>query len=131
VTENLDLEVPITIDGTNYGAPLENFKTALRAAGLESVNLWIGTGGLAVARLVVPVLKPKAYLPVHWDGLWGAFETGVPHPYTDAPLGEFLQKSGVQLLSPHQYGDKWRLDARGVRPVPNDALKRTLGWSKN
>src|SRR5262249_27416603 len=76
----VDLQVPIVIDGKNYGAPLDNLKTALKDAGLQSVDLWIGTGGQAVAKLVVPVLKPKAYLPVHWDGLYGAFQAGVPRP---------------------------------------------------
>ena len=58
--------------------------------GSRRVDLWIGTGGRAVAALVLPVIKPKAYLPVHWDGLYGAFEAGVPRPYADAPLEELL-----------------------------------------
>jgi hypothetical protein len=92
------------------------------------VDLWIGTGGLPIAQLVQPVLKTKAYLPVHWDGLWGAFEKGVPQPYSDPALEGFLRQSGVQLLKPTQYMDKWRLDRRGVRPLPNDAVKKALGF---
>ena len=126
----VDLSVPIVVDGTDYGAPIENLKAALRAEGLESVDLWIGTGGLAIAQLVLPVVKAKAYLPVHWDGLWGAFEAGVPKPYSDSPLEEFLVKSGVRLIKPIQYMDKWRLDPKGVRPVPNNAVKQALGFSK-
>jgi hypothetical protein len=126
----VDLQVPIVVRGTNYGAPLENLKAALRAEALESVDLWIGTGGLSIAQLVVPLLKPKAYLPVHWDGLWGAFDSGVPRAYSDPALEAFLTKSRVQLVNPHQYLDKWRLDRRGVRPVQNDAVKQALGFSK-
>ena len=126
----LDLHVPIVVGGTNYGAPIENLQAALKAAGLESVDLWIGTGGLSTAQLVLPVIKPKAYLPVHWDGLWGAFQAGVPQPYSDPALEEFLKKAGVNLLTPVQYLDKWRLDRNGVRPLPNDALKQALGFSK-
>jgi hypothetical protein len=37
----------------------------MRDAGLESVDLWTGTGGAAVAKLVLPLRRPKAYLPVH------------------------------------------------------------------
>ena len=126
----VDLHLPIIVDGTNYGAPLDNLKAALRAEGLDSVDLWVGTGGVSVAQLVLPVLKPKAYLPVHWDGLWGAFEAGVPRPYADPTLEALLTKSGVELLRPRQYLDKWRLDRRGVRPLRNDVVKQTLGFSK-
>ena len=127
----VDLNVPIVIGGTDYGAPIENLKAALKAEGLESVDLWIGTGGLSIAQLVLPVVKAKAYLPVHWDGLWGAFQAGVPQPYSDPALEEFLAKSGVHLIKPSQYLDKWRLDLKGVRPVPNDVAKQALGFAKS
>jgi L-ascorbate metabolism protein UlaG (beta-lactamase superfamily) len=124
----VDLDVPIVVGGTNYGAPIENLKATLAAAGLESVDLWIGTGGLPLAQRVLPVLKPKAYLPIHWDGLWGAFEAGVPQPYSDPPLEDVLKNSGVTLIRPVQYFDKWRLDRHGVKTVPNTSIQRTLGF---
>ena len=85
-------------------------------------------GGFPLAKLVVPVLKPKAYLPIHWDGLWGAFEAGIPQAYSDPPLEEFLERSGIRLVRPTQYFDKWRLDRKGVRSVPNAARKKALGF---
>jgi hypothetical protein len=124
-----DLQVPIVVGGTNYGAPLENLTSALKAEGLASVDLWIGSPGLPVAQLIVPVLKPKAYLPVHWDGLWGAFQAGVPQPFSDPAMEAFLQKSGVQVVKPLQYMDRWRLDRSGIRPVPNATVKKALGFS--
>jgi hypothetical protein len=124
----VDLDVPIIVGRSNYGAPIENLKAALEGAGLNGVDLWIGTGGLAMAKLVLPVLKPKAYLPIHWDGLWGAFEAGVPQPYADPPLEDFLRSSGVSLIRPVQYFDKWRLDRQGIRSVPNAAAKKALGF---
>jgi hypothetical protein len=78
----------------------------------------------------VPVLKPRAYLPIHWDGLWGVFEAGAPQPYSDPPLEEFLRSSSVTLVKPVQYFDKWRLDRKGVRPLANDAIKKALGFSR-
>jgi hypothetical protein len=39
----------------------------MRDAGLESVDLRIGASA-AVAKPVLALLRPKAYLPVHWDG---------------------------------------------------------------
>jgi len=125
----VDLHVPVVVGGVDYGAPIENLKLAMRDARLTSVDLWIGSSALAVARLVVPVLRPKAYLPVHWDGLWGAFDAGAPKPYADAALEDFLKTSGVGLVRPAQYMDKWRLDRTGVRPVPNAEVKKALGFN--
>jgi hypothetical protein len=123
----VDIDVPIVIKGVNYGAPIENLKRAMRDAGLDSVDLWIGTGGLPVAQLVVPVLKPKAHIPIHWDGLWESFEAGMPWPFSDPADEDFLAKAGVILIKPGQYMDKWRLDATGIRSVANSEIKRALG----
>jgi hypothetical protein len=124
----LDLRAPVVIDGTNFGAPLDNLRLAMKAAGLESVDLWIATGGRDVAALVLPVLHPKAYLPVHWDGLFGAFKAGPPQPYSDAPLASLLEQAGVEMIVPKQYMDRWRLDRSGVHPIPNTNIKRKLGF---
>ena len=125
----VDLQQPIVVDGIDYGAPLDNLKEAMRAAGLTSVDLWIGTGGVPVANLVLPVLRPKAFLPVHWDGLYGAFLAGVPRAYADPPLERTLAAAHVALVRPAQYMDKWRLDRQGIHAVPNDAVKRALGFT--
>jgi hypothetical protein len=125
----VDLDAPIVVEGVDYGAPIENLKAAMRDAGLESVDLWIGTGGAAVARLMLPVLKPRSYLPVHWDGLWDSFSAGMPRPFSDPGLEQVLAAAGVNLLKPAQYMDKWRLDSKGMRPVANADVKRALGFS--
>ncbi|MEO8606184.1 MAG: hypothetical protein ABI629_26675 [bacterium] len=124
----VDLRAPIVVDGKNYGAPLDNLSAAMKAAGVESVDLWIATGGRDVAELVLPVLHPKAYLPVHWDGLYGAFKAGPPQPFSDAPLAALLAERGVRMVVPTRYMDKWRLDAKGVRPVDNSAVQQRLGF---
>jgi hypothetical protein len=124
----VDLREPIVVDGKNYGAPLENLRSALKSAGIDSVDLWIATGGRAVAELVLPVLRPKAYLPVHWDGLYGAFKAGPPQPYGDAALEALLTQAGVEKIVPRQYMDRWRLDRNGVHVIENDVVKRKLGF---
>jgi len=124
----VDLQKPVVVGGKDYGAPIENLAAAMKDAGLTSVDLWIGSGGAAIARLVLPVLKPRAYLPVHWDGLWSPFEAGVPQPYSDAALETLLGASGVTLVRPVQYMDKWRLDRAGVHPQSNAAVKQALGF---
>jgi L-ascorbate metabolism protein UlaG (beta-lactamase superfamily) len=122
-----DLAKPIVIDGRDFGAPLENLRVALRAAGLDHVDLWIGTGGAEIASLVLPVLKPAAYMPVHWDGLFDPFKAGPPAPYADAQLEKFLAEKGVTLIKPVQYMDKWRLDRDGVHALDNRHVKSALG----
>jgi L-ascorbate metabolism protein UlaG (beta-lactamase superfamily) len=123
----VDLATPIVIDGRNFGAPLGNLRAALRAAGLERVDLWIGTGGVEIASLVLPVLKPRAYMPVHWDGLFEPFKSGPPAPYADAQLEKLLAEEGVALIKPKQYMDKWRLDRDGIRALDNRPVKSALG----
>ncbi len=124
----VDLAVPIVIEGRDYGAPIENLRRALRDAGLQRVDLWIGTGGAEIATLLLPLLKPTAYLPVHWDGLWGAFKAGPPAPFSDASLEKLLAASGVSLIRPTQYMDKWRLDHSGVHAIDNQKVKSRLGF---
>ena len=124
----VDLAAPIVLNGVNYGAPIENVRTALRAAGLESVDLWIGSGSTEVMKLVQPVLRPKTFIPVHWDGLWNSFTAGVTTPYSDPSTETFMREAGVQVLAPLQYMDKWRLSRTGVEQVGNAAVKRALGF---
>jgi L-ascorbate metabolism protein UlaG (beta-lactamase superfamily) len=122
-----DLTQPILVNGVNYGAPLSNLAAALADASLTHVDLWIATGGAPVAQLVVPLLHPKAYLPVHWDGLFGAFRAGAP-VFSDNALSQYLSSQGVQLVTPVQYMDKWSLSPSGIVPVSNSQVKQALGF---
>ena len=123
----VDLHRPIVVDGVSYGAPLDNLRAAMRDAGLQSVDLWIGAGSEAVARLVLPVLRPSAYVPLHWDDFFAPFQAGVSAPYSDPPTRRLLDSAGVRLVAPAQYMDRWRLDTRGMHAVDNGAAKRALG----
>jgi hypothetical protein len=124
----VDLESPIVVGGVNHGIPLENLRAAMRAARLVSVDLWIGSASTAVARLVLPVLHPRAFLPVHWDDFWEAFLAGTSQPWSDPSLERLLSAQGIRVVRPAQYMDKWRLDVHGVRPMPNDGEKAALGF---
>ncbi|HEV3189932.1 MAG TPA: hypothetical protein VGY54_05510, partial [Polyangiaceae bacterium] len=122
-----DLAKPIVVDGIDYGAPLSNLAAALTDASLTHVDLWIGTGGAPVAQLVVPLLHPKAYLPIHWDGLFRAFHAGAP-AFSDNALSNYLTSQGVQLVTPVQYMDKWSLSPSGIVPVDNKQVQHALGF---
>jgi hypothetical protein len=121
----MDLDVPIVIDGFDYGAPLENLKAAMRDAKLDRVDLWVGAGGDPVAQLVLPVVRPKAYLPVHWDNFYAPFLSRPP-TYSDSALAATLVAQHVRLVTPVQVMDKFRLDRNGVKPVANAVVKEAL-----
>jgi len=125
-----DLDKDIHVDGVNYGAPLANLAAAMADAGLKSVDVWIGTGGAPVAKLIVPVIRPKVYLPSHWDGLFNPFWPGMPFPFKDDALTAYLNAEKVALMPQQQYFDSYRLDARGVSMKPNGEVKKKLGFTE-
>ena len=101
----------------------------MKDAGLTQVDAWIGTGGLAVAEMIVPVIRPKTYLPSHWDGLFNSFWAGLPYPYKDDPLRDYLATQKVKLAPETQYFDKFILTGIGVSTDTNHAVKSKLGFA--
>lgn len=124
-----DLDKDIQIDGVNYGSPLNNLRAAMRDAGLTQVDAWIGTGGKPVAELVVPVIRPKHYIPSHWDGLFNPFWAGLPYPFKDDALQAYLREQNIALHPQKQYFDKFILTKSGVQTDANVALKQKLGFA--
>jgi L-ascorbate metabolism protein UlaG (beta-lactamase superfamily) len=124
-----DLDKDIHVDGVNYGAPLANLAAAMKDAGLQSVDAWIGTGGAPLAKLIVPVIRPKVYIPSHWDGLFNSFWKGMPYPFKDDALKTYLDAEKVALMPEQQYFDSYRLDAGGVTTLPNGDVKKKLGFA--
>ncbi len=124
-----DIDMPIVVGGVDHGAPLANLEAAMADAGLDRVDLWIGTGGYPVASRVVPVLWPDYYLPIHWDGLWEPFEAGLSRLYAGGEPEAYFRDVGVELTPPAQFMDRWRLDVAGLEPVNNDGVKNALGFA--
>jgi len=124
-----DLDKDVIVDGVSFGSPLGNLAAAMKDAGITQVDAWIGTGGLPVAQLVVPVLKPKAYLPNHWDGLFNPFWPGMPYPFKDDALRTYLDGQKIMLVPETQYFDKFVLTRSGVAADGNAAVKGKLGFS--
>lgn len=122
-----DLDKDIIVDGVNHGSPVLNLTAAMKDAGVTHVDVWIGTGGSAVAERIVPVLRPKVYIPSHWDGLFNPLWAGMPYPFKDDALEAYLKAENVELVRPTQYFDKYVLTHNGVTVDANHALKRKLG----
>jgi hypothetical protein len=123
-----DLDKDIVVDGVNYGSPIGNLAAAMKDAGIEQVDAWIGTGGKPVAEMVVPVIHPKAYLPSHWDGLFNAFWPGIPYPFKDDALRGYLDSQKVSFVPESQYFDKFVLSKAGVTTEVNHDVKSKLGF---
>ena len=124
-----DLDKDIVVDGVNHGSPLGNLAAAMKDAGLTQVDAWIGTGGKPVAEMVLPVIRPRTYIPSHWDGLFNSFWAGMPYPFKDDALLAYLTNQKVQLIPQKQYFDKYILTKGGVRTDANLEVKRKLGFS--
>jgi len=125
-----DLDKDIVIDGANFGSPINNLAAAMKDAGLTQVDAWVGTGGEPVAKMVIPVIHPKVYIPNHWDGLFNSFWKGLPFPFKDEALQAYLQAQKVQLIPQKQYFDKYILTKSGVQTDANLDVKRKLGFSE-
>ncbi|HET7539615.1 MAG TPA: thrombospondin type 3 repeat-containing protein [Polyangiaceae bacterium] len=122
-----DLDVPIVLGGVNFGAPLENLKAALADAGLSAIDLLIApsANGGELAKLVVPIAHPKAYIPVHWDNFFASFLSRPP-TFSDSTFTQYLKQQNVKLFAPVQVMDKWRLSRSGVQVVDNTLVKQAL-----
>ena len=124
-----DLDKDIIVDGVSYGSPLGNLAAAMKDAGLTQVDAWIATGGEPVAKMVVPLIHPKVYIPNHWDGLFNPFWPGMPYPFKDDALRAYLDTQKIPLLAQTQYFDKFVLTPGGVTRDANHAVKSALGFA--
>jgi hypothetical protein len=124
-----DLDKDVVVDGVSFGSPLANLAAAMKDAGLTQVDAWIATGGEPVAKLVVPVIHPKAYVPNHWDGLFNPFWPGMPYPFKDDALRGYLGAQKIPLHAQTQYFDKFILSAGGIARDVNHDVKSKLGFA--
>jgi hypothetical protein len=125
-----DLDKDIVLDGVNYGSPIGNLAAAMKDAGLTQADAWAGKVGTPVTEMVVPVIRPKAYISNHWDGLFNPFWTDMPDRNKDSDLQAHLQAQKVDPLPQTQYFDKYILTKQGVQLVANLEVKPKLGFAQ-
>lgn len=125
---DFDFDQPVIVNGVNFGSPRDSLIAAMGDAGLSGVDLWIGLASLNFARLVVPILHPRALLPNHLGSFFASFFDGLTTPFSNPALESFLAAEGIELVVPQQYLDAWKIDASGVTSVPNTNVKQKLGF---
>ena len=111
-----------------HGSPQGNLTAAMQAEGLDHVDLWIGFGTVPLSKLVVPILKPKAFIPNHLGSFYVDFFKGLTTPYTDTAVPAYFASQGSNFQTPKQFLDSWTVDATGTVPTPNTDVKTKLGF---
>lgn len=106
----------------------ENLIAAMNAEKLDGIHLLIGYNSRKHVEQLIPILKPKAFIPQHWGGVWSPFFDGLTSEYSYPSLEELLHKEGIGFYPQSQYMDKYRLNADGITPIPNDEMKQQLGF---
>jgi L-ascorbate metabolism protein UlaG (beta-lactamase superfamily) len=125
----VDLDADTLVNGTiNRGSPLNSLRKQVADAGLSSVDLWIGAGGTPVAALTVPIVHPMVVMPNHLGNFFFPFASGLVPQFNDPALVDYLNQQKISLVKPTQYLDAFVLDANGVRPVENAAMKAKYGF---
>lgn len=133
-----DLTTPRVADGVTYGSPLDNLRTAMRAAGTDTLDLWQGGPESRVvtqARLIIPEFKVKTFMPHHLGVRANSksefkLEYGLHFPYfadEQPKLRDLLLAQGVPQVVPVNYWDAWTFDASGVKTTGSTEQKALYG----
>jgi len=108
---------------------IESYLTeALKAEEIDSIDLWLGYNSSYQTEQLISYLNPKAFIPHHWGGVWSPFFKGLGYSYSNKRMIALTDSLGIAFYAQEQYMDKYRLTAAGVEPIPNDEIKRTLGF---
>ena len=119
----VDFDVPIVVDGKDHGAPSHNLSVALRRARVDRVDLAVMPASVEHLDRVLTIARPHAVIPHHWDGLYHPFLSGMPFRFSDPAYAATVAAHEAELIVPNQFLDAWRLDARGLRAIPNEAMR--------
>ena len=121
-----------------YGSPLQNLNAALKDAKLTGFEIWQGgpeSRMVYQARTVIPTYGVKTFMPHHLNsraanGISFNLRYGMHYAYNpdDQPkLKQLLDTLGVAQVYPTNYWDAWIYDGKGIRAVPNTAMKAAYG----
>lgn len=117
---NLEFPVPV-------GAPRAWLARAVEAAGIDSIDLWIGYGDVRHVEQVHGLLPFRYFVPHHWDPYMAGFRPGLSRPFQRPALGDYLDGVGVRMMPQSQYMQRYLLTPDSMRVLPSDALQQRLG----
>jgi L-ascorbate metabolism protein UlaG (beta-lactamase superfamily) len=95
------------------GSTRDALADALREEGLAGVDLWIGFGGTDHVRQVVETIRPRTFIPHHWDDFWAGMDDGPGAAFDGDTLAPVLDPAGIRLVVPGAYYDRFRLGPDG------------------
>lgn len=107
-----------------------HLERALADASLDSVDLWIGFGGAGHVRQVVATLRPRAFVPHHWDDFWTPLADGPGRAFPAGSISPFLEQAGIRMLVPAQFFDQIILTPDSAWIEDGAAVRRSLGVSR-
>lgn len=101
--------------------------SAMRAEGVTSVDVWLGFPSAPHIAQVAGVVRPRAFIPHHWDDFWSPITSGVRQPFTSQAMDAALASMGVRAIVPSNYFDRFRIDSTGVVAEGDAGVRARLG----
>jgi L-ascorbate metabolism protein UlaG (beta-lactamase superfamily) len=105
----------------------EHLRDALAGERLDAVDVWIGFGGRDHVRQVADLLRPRRFVPHHWDDFWTPLEDGPGRAFPRTALDSIATRAGFELIVPQQFFDRIRLGTARARLEDGAALREALG----
>lgn len=112
------------------GTPRAWLSEAVRAAAIDSVDLWLGYADLEHVRQVRGLLPSRVFVPHHWDAYLAGFRPGLARSFRRPALSAYLDSVGVRLLPQTQYVQTYVLTPEGIAAEPSTELQARLGITK-
>ena len=109
------------------GTPREWLVRAVEAAGIDSVDLWVGYGDVRHVRQVEGLLPSRYFIPHHWDPYLAGFRPGLSRPFQRPELSAYLDSVGVRMVPQSQYMQRYVLTPDSLGVLPSDELQERLG----
>lgn len=108
--------------GVDFVAAWQQF-----TAGIQRPSAWFGPGfGGSSIDPYLDALRPRGFVPLHWDGLTEPVLGSVGAPFSSPELAASLAAHDAELLAPEQHFDRFTVGKKGVRRLENRRVKKAL-----
>lgn len=92
-------------------------------------DVWLGApfGGASVLGPYLDVIRPRTFVPQHWDGIAPILANGLAGPFAAGDLQDALDARSVTLVPQRQYFEKLKLARGRVVRVRNRRVQKAFG----